>query len=386
MRLDQLEQHLKQRRPVAEANVAAKIKDPAIIKRLGIAMKHDGTLPKASIAKLGPKPDDQSILALWSTMLDKSLSSTDYGDLSQDGKFDEWLTRLYINGAADYEDINGEGGDALGAWKALSIRGKLKPAHQDFNKFKALRQIQQIVRDRDYQSELRKIKDAEVIEKHKREKKEVTLVDNERFLVVMPFNYGACYTFNNSNGYQANFCTGSSSGLSWFERYSPEGPIISIFDKENPDNKDGKWQMHMPTNQLQNGDQDRRGDMRWNDERFAELFPGLMKQIVDGMTANAEDIKTSSQDIVKGGYDVAAAVADIKKKAPLSYASKVGNEEEPEAEQDSNDGPGTYLVTQIASGRQARIDGESRADIIQKLTTRYPDSTEADYTIEKAQA
>ena len=202
----------------------------------------------------------------------------------------------------------------------------------------------------------------------------------------MPFNYGACYTFNNSNGYQANFCTGSSSGLSWFERYSPEGPIISIFDKENPDNKDGKWQMHMPTNQLQNGDQDRRGDMRWNDERFAELFPGLMKQIVDGMTANAEDIKTSSQDIVKGGYDVAAAVADIKKKAPLSFASKVGNEEEPEAEQDSNEGPGTYLVTQIASGRQARIDGESRADIIQKLTTRYPDSTEADYTIEKAQA
>jgi hypothetical protein len=386
MRLDQLEQHLKKRRPVAEANVAAKIKDPAIIKRLGIAMKHDGTLPKSSIAKLGPKPDDQSILALWSTMLDKSLSSTDYGDLSQDGKFDEWLTRLYINGAADYEDINGEGGDALGAWKALSIRGKLKPTHQDFNKFKALRQIQQIVRDRDYQSELRKIKDAEVIEKHKREKKEVTLVDNERFLVVMPFNYGACYTFNNSNGYQANFCTGSSSGLSWFERYSPEGPIISIFDKENPDNKDGKWQMHMPTNQLQNGDQDRRGDMRWNDERFAELFPGLMKQIVDGMTANAEDIKTSSQDIVKGGYDVAAAVADIKKKAPLSFASKVGNEEEPEAEQDSNEGPGTYLVTQIASGRQARIDGESRADIIQKLTTRYPDSTEADYTIEKAQA
>jgi len=386
MRLDQLEQHLKKRRPVAEANVAAKIKDPKTIKMLGIAMRHDGTLPKSSIAKLGPKPEDESILALWSTMLDKSLSSTDYGDLSQDGKFDEWLTRLYINGAADYEDINGEGGDALGAWKALSIRGKLKPAHQDFNKFKALRQIQQIVRDRDYQSELRKIKDAEVIEKHKREKKEVTLVDNERFLVVMPFNYGACYTFNNSNGYQANFCTGSSSGLSWFERYSPEGPIISIFDKENPDNKDGKWQMHMPTNQLQNGDQDRRGDMRWNDERFAELFPGLMKQIVDGMTANAEDIKTSSQDIVKGGYDVAAAVADIKKKAPLSFASKVGNEEEPEAEQDPNEGPGTYLVTQIASGRQARIDGESRADIIQKLTTRYPDSTEADYTIEKAQA
>jgi hypothetical protein len=74
----------------------------------------------------------------------------------------------------------------------------------------------------------------------------------------------------------------------------------------------------------------------------------------------------------------------------LSYASKVGGEEEPEAEPgaevNANDGPGTYLVTQIASGRQARIDGENLADIINKLTTRYPDSTEADYRIEKQQA
>jgi len=386
MRLEQLEQHLKKRRPVAEANVASKIKDPKTIKMLGIAMRHDGTLPKHAVAKLGPKPDDQSILALWSEMLDKSLQSTDYGDLSQDGKFDEWLTRLYTNGQADYEDINGEGGDALGAWKALSIRSKLKEPHQDFNKFKSLRQIQQLVRDPAYRDELRKIKDAEVIEKHKREKKEVTLIDDDRFLVVVPFNYGACYTFNNSNGYQANFCTGSSSGLTWFQRYAPDGPIVSIYDKENPDNKDGKWQMHLPTNQLQNGDQDNRGNMPRNDERFAELFPGLMKRIADAMAANAEDIKTASKDIANGGYDVASAVADIKKKAPLSYASSVETDEpEPEAEEDPNDGPGTYIVTQNASGKTARIPGESRQDIITKLTARYPDSTEADYTIEKAQ-
>jgi len=368
---------------IFEANVASKIKDPKTIKMLGIAMRHDGSLPKHSIAKLGPKPDDQSILALWSEMLDNSLRSTDYGDLSQDGKFDEWLTRLYINGQADYEDINGEGGDALGAWKALSIRGKLKEPHQDFNKFKSLRQIQQLVRDSTYRDELRKIKDAEVIEKHKREKKEVTLVDDERFLVVIPFNYGACYTFNNSNGYQANFCTGSSSGLSWFNNYAPDGPIVSIFDKENPDTKDGKWQMHLPTNQLQNGNQDNRGNMPRNDERFAELFPGLMKKIADSMTAHADEIKEASKDIARGGYDVAAAVADIKKKAPLSYASAV-EKDEPEDEQDPDSTPGTYIVTQIASGRSARIQGESKQDVIQKVLTRYPDSSEADYSFERA--
>ena len=369
---------------VLEANVAAKLKDPKMVKMLSIAMRHDSSLPKDRVARLGPKPSDEEIVQLWSDLLDSSLSSTDYGDLSADGKFDEWLTRMYTNGVADYEDINGEGGDALGAWKALSIRGKLAEKHQDFNKFKNLRQIQQIVQSRDYRDELRRIKDAEVIEKHKREKKETTLIDDERFLITLPYNYGACYSFNNAHGYNASFCTGSSSGQRWFERYAPEGPIISIFDKQNQEDENGKWQMHAPTGQMNNGNQSL--SYSAGDKKFAELFPGLMKEIIAAVKANAEEIKTNSVDIVRGGYDVNAAIAEIKSKLPASYASeKEKPEAEPEAEQDPNDGPGMYTVTQTASGKTARIEGESRQDIITKLTTRYPDSTEADYTIEKVQ-
>lgn len=375
---------MKLKQIIVEANIAAKIKDPKTMKMLSIAMRHDSTLPKTSLAKLGPKPTDEQILGLWSEILDKSLSSTDYGDLSADGKFDDWLTRLYMNGVVDFEDINGEGGDALGAWKALSIRGKLKEPHQDFNKFKSLKQIQAIVQNRDYREELRRIKDAETIEKHKREKKETVLIDNDRFLITLPYNYGACYNFNNAHGFNASFCTGSSSGARWFDRYAPEGPIISIFDKQNQEDENGKWQMHAPTGQMNNGNQTlsyTRGD-----QKFAELFPGLMKEIITAIQSKADEIKQNSTDIVRGGYDIPKAIADIKDRLPYSYASEVEKDEpeaEPEAEQDPNDGPGTYLVTQNASGRQARIEGESRQDIITKLTTRYPDSTEADYTIEK---
>lgn len=362
---------------VQEANVAAKIKDPKTIKMLGIAMRHDATLPRAKVAALGPKPTDEDILKLWSELLDASLRATDYGDISQDGKFDEWLTRMYINGVADYEDINGEGGDALGAWKALSIRGKLTDKHQDFNKFKNLQQIQAIIQDRQYREELRKIKDAEVIEKHKREKKETTLIDDDRFLVTVPYNYGACYNFNNAHGFNASFCTGSSSGATWFNRYADEGPIISVFDKQNPDDVNGKWQIHAPTNQINNGNQSVR-----RDERFAELFPGLMKRIADAIQQNAEELKKNSTEIVSGGYDAAKAVADLKNKFPLSYAS---GEKEPESEQDIDATPGTYVVTQTASGRSARIEGESKQDVINKVLQRYPDSTEADYTFVRAE-
>jgi hypothetical protein len=378
MKLDQLEQHLKNRRPVAEANVAAKIKDPKTIKMLSIAMRHDSTLPKAKVAALGTKPTDEDTLKLWSDMLDASLRSTNYGDISQDGKFDEWLTRMYINGVVDYEDINGEGGDALGAWKALSVRGKLAEKHQDFNKFQSLRAIQVIVNDMQYRNELRKIKDAEVIEKHKKEKKELTIVDDDRYIAVIPFNYGSCYTFNNSAGFPASFCTGSSSGLTWFNRYAKDGAIISVVDKNNTDDVNGKWQIHAVTNQINNGDQSVR-----KDEVFANLFPGLMKKIIAGMQANAAEINASSTELMSGGYDISQEVDLLKRRFPLSYASS--EEPEADAEQDPNDGPGTYSVTQNASGRTARIEGESRADIINKLTTRYPDSSEADYTIEKVQ-
>ncbi len=373
MKLDQI---------VLEANIAAKLKDPKMIKMLGIAVRHDGTLPRDKIAKLGPKPDDQALLQLWSEMLDSSLSNTDYGDLSQDSKFDDWLTRLYVNGVVDYEDINGEGGDALGAWKALSIRGKLKEPHQDFNKFKNLRQIQNIVQTREYRDELRKIKDAETIEKHKREKKETTLIDNDRFLVTLPYNYGACYTFNNSEGYQASFCTGSSSGLRWFNNYAPDGPIISIVDKENQDDVNGKWQMHAPTGQMNNGNQSlsySRGD-----QKFAELFPGLMKDIIKAIQSKGDEIKKNSVEITSGGYDIEKSISQIKDRLPYSYASEAPKKDEPEEEPTDNDeGPGTFLVTLSSNGRTARIEGDSKEDVINKVITRHPALTRDDFTVER---
>jgi len=364
---------------VLEANIAAKLKDPKTVKMLGIAMRHDSTIPKNKLAALGTKPSDEDILKLWSELLDASLRATDYGDLSADGKFDDWLTRMYINGVADYEDINGEGGDALGAWKALSTRGKLKQPHQDFNKFKNLRQIQTIVRDRDYQNELRRIKDSETIEKHKREKKELTLIDDDKFYITMPFNYGACYTFNNSQGYQASFCTGSSSGLTWFNRYAPDGPIISIIDKDNMDDVNGKWQMHAPTGQMNNGNQS--VTYSSGDKKFAELFPGVMKKIISAMKSKAAEIKDGSTEIVSGGYDVEKAVSDIKDRLPHSYASEAKEEKK---DDDENSGPGTYIVTLNRTGKQARVEGDSADDVFGKIQERHPSINREDVTIEKA--
>ena len=353
------------------------------------------------IAKLGPKPNDMDVINAWSELLDNSLRVNNYGDLSADGKFDEWLTRLYINGIADYEDINGEGGDALGAWKALSTRGKLRPEDQDFNKFKSIKQLQRIRNDIKYREELTRIKDQEHVEKMKREAKSVTILDNNRFNVIVPLNYGSCYSRDKAGGYVPTFCTSSSQGLRWFNNYAPDGIIVNVVDKENLDEVDGKWQFHAATNQIVRGDQERRHDVSYNDGRFAELFPGLMKEIVAGLQSSAEEIKNGSKELTPGGYDVAKEIDLIKSKYPKALASSEKEPEpeeeppqdEPEAEQPQNEPepeaedpdttPGTWLVTQSASGNTARIPGESLTDIHGKLLRKYPDSTIDDYTYVK---
>lgn len=388
---------------LTEANVASKLKDANIIRQLIIAMNHDKTLPKSAVAKLGPRPTQSDVVELWSAILDRALSDTSYGNISQDGKFDQWLTKLYYQGVVDFEEIDGEGGDALGAWKALSKRRLLKPEHQDFNTFKNLKQIQRIVGDDKYRSELRRIKDSAELEKHKRDKKESVIVDTPKYLAIIPYNYGSCYTFNNSIGKIASFCTGSSSGLRWFARYAPDGPIVSIIDKENPDDKNGKWQFHAPTNQLVNADQDDRYSVPRNDARFAKLFPGLMKSIVAGIAAHADEIKKGSQDLTHGGYDIARSIEQIKSEYPLSYASvppenkkpdQTGQQTlEPQADQpvatapavqngqQVDNGPGVYRASN-ANGNSREFTGDNLEDIRTQLRARYPNSNIDTLTIE----
>ena len=311
---------------LTEADISTNImKDPKLAKMLAIAVRHDRTFPKNEIADMGPRPTVADYVQSWSKLVNQTLANNQYGDLSKGGKFDNWLLKLYINHAIDYEDLNGEGGDALGAWQALNTRGLLKKPDQDFNKFPSLRSLQQAMERDEYTNTLRRIKDAEALEKHKRTRKEIVLLDNDRFHVIMPLNYGACYTFNNQTGHMGNFCTGGSSGLNWFNNYAPDGPIISIVDKQNIDNKNGKWQLHAPTSQLVNSTQDQRYNRIGADTEFSKRFPGLMKDIVRAIAEKASEIKQGSKEISPpDGYDIRESIKQIIAKYPISYKSTPG--------------------------------------------------------------
>ena len=315
-----------------EADITDRIaRDPQRSKMLNIAWKHDKSLPHDVVARLGPKPDERALAKAWSDMLERVLERTNYGDLSRDMKYADWLTKLYTSGAADWEDISGEGGDALGAWHALSTRSLLKPQDQDLNKFKTLGNLyNRIRRQGSYDAELTRIKNATEIAKMKKDARDVVLVDDGKYWAAIPMNYGACYVFNNS-GHISNFCTGGSSGANWFKNYAPNGPIVTVVDKANINDENGKWQFHAPTSQIVNSVQDRRYDREWNDTQFATRFPGLMRKIVNSMLSHKAEIEAMSKETLGKPYNVNQAIEQIKEKFPKSFASKA--KDEPEADE-----------------------------------------------------
>jgi hypothetical protein len=325
---------------IAEANAAVKVlKDPKRAKMLAIAIRHDHSVPHNAVAKLGPKPTDEYIVKLWSELLDQSLDlsrrSPTKPNLSADGRFDDWLTRLYINGAVDFEDINGEGGDALWKWLTLHNGGVLKPQDQDFNRFESIQQLSNRMSNGFYRGALDRLKNQAEIQKLKKLAKMVTVYKDERFTCIVPLNYGATAVFNNADGFQANFCTGGSGGISWFRNYAPDGIIVCVLDAKNVDTKWGKWQFHAATRQIVNAQQDNRGDTSGNDQKFAELFPGLMKKIIAGIQDKADEIQKASDTvdngftdnrdrpskIIDGGYNIPKEIQRIERTFPISTAS-----------------------------------------------------------------
>lgn len=266
--------------------------DPRMSNLLSIAFKLDGTVPKNSIAKLGPRPTNAEIIELLSERVSESLANTTYGDAS-DSKYSEWIARLYAGGGIDFEDLIAKLPDEIGGFRALSIRNQLPSEWNDINKFRSHAMLTHFLSR--YKEKLKKIQNEAKVQQAKRDQKYITLIDNDKFSVIIALNYGACYVFNMGEGVIANFCTGSSSGLYYFGNYSSRGPIIMIFNKKNPDTADSKWQLNAETHQFMNAPQHKNGFSNSGRE-FGTLYPGLMKKIVKELLDNRAKIEEKGRE------------------------------------------------------------------------------------------
>lgn len=320
------------------AENTAKIRDPN--KMLALRFWSDNTVPVRIISRLGRlnlnNPADTAKLAQsWYDALETTLSNNYILNVRLQSEYPsivKWLTDRYIQGNMDFEDAVGQAVDYVAKWLALknqpaNVRHPTKSFNTDIFQFRTLDQLKLLINDRHYENVLTNLINTAQTQKMKKEARAITLIDNDRFNVTIPLNYGACFIFNHELGVNANYCTGSSS-THWARTYLNQGPLIDILDKNNLESINGKWQIHAETNQIYNARQERH--MIINDDNptavksevyFARVFPGLLKEIGRAMLNKADEIKTVTKDlkIAAEGYDVEEEVEKLQARFPTAW-------------------------------------------------------------------
>jgi len=302
-------------------------------KFLALRMFSDVTFPRHEIARLGKvnvnNPEDLNrVSELWDSSLDRTVREAyESGGMSinmlnqrEYPTIKNWLTNVYIRGLDDYEDISGQGLAWLSEW--LMVKNNLKSRHAanispnlksrfptDLNRISDLEQLESIVSS-SWVSNLREaIRKEAALKRMQAQAKEYVLLDNDKFRITIPLNYGGCYMFNFGPGVPGTYCTGSSTGEYWFDNYKREDLIIDILDKHNLPSADGKWQIHGSSGQVKNAKQERWHNVQ--DERYnsVEYFKRLYPELVRGLPNLINHQRDKIDSAIAEYYDSSVSAA-----------------------------------------------------------------------------
>lgn len=253
--------------------------EPKLVKMLSIAMKHDDTLPSAVFGALGVNPSPERTIEIWAKLLAK-MNNFDGRPLSADGKFYGWVTKIYAAGSVNWENLYSRARDHIDSYYLLQRRNLLKPAHMDLNAFGSYGEFETAMTG--YRGVLKKIKEEERIKNLTKDAKSITILDNDKYVVVVPLNYGASCKFARSEGEFANWCTGTTSSDHYFGHYSRQGPLVIFYAKDDPR---AKYQLHAPSDQFKDIK-----DEEINRKAFAQKYPDAMNDIVNGLMQHVAEL------------------------------------------------------------------------------------------------
>jgi hypothetical protein len=174
----------------------------------------------------------------------------------------------------------------------------------DLNRLRDLEDLEQVM-TKPWVNDLReKLKKEASLKRMQAQVKEYVLLDNDRFRITIPLNYGGCYMFNFGPGVPGTYCTGSSTGEHWFDRYKQEDLIIDILDKQNLESPDGKWQIHGESYQVKNAVQQSEHYIKRpgysekfsSNQYFKKLFPELVELLPKLVYDQRVEIDKAIQD------------------------------------------------------------------------------------------
>lgn len=202
-------------------------------------------------------------------------------DPTTNKKYTQWLGRLFASDpATKLEDITSTIAEYLHKFNTLSRKKLLKPEHGDINRFKNLKAFMDT------------LDQYELPEDDSNKGKATKAYSDNDVTVIIPEDEAAACQY----GRQTRWCTAATRGINYFDQYNKDGPLYILIPK-SPNHQGEKYQLHFPSQQFMN-ENDEQQNLGWIiKQRFPklyELFEKLQPEYVKGIIelASDEDIGT----------------------------------------------------------------------------------------------
>lgn len=223
-----------------------------------------------------------------------ALERLEKADPTTNKKYTQWLARMFASDPfTKMEDIRSTGAEYLYKFNILSSKKLLKPEHGDINRFKNLKTFMDV------------LDQYELPEDDQAKGKAEKLYSDNTVTVVHPEDEAAACAY----GRQTRWCTAATRGVNYFDHYDRQGPLYILIPK-SPEIDGEKYQLHFPSGQFMNED----------DEQvplvplITERFPGLLEFFKSREPKALNDlIELAPDDVLKPILDkIADIMSDVE--------------------------------------------------------------------------
>jgi hypothetical protein len=194
-------------------------------------------------------------------MIDKILSAIEEKDPTPNKAYTPWLAKVYAKGGLKMEDMNRR--NLLGIYDIGKRRRMIKSEHNDINRFKTYKDFEDTMIN---QYDLDKIEGGD--KKKEEEKGKASKVyEDGNVLVVVPEDEAAACRY----GRGTRWCTAATQGKNYFDYYNNQGKMYILIPKK-PRHEGEKYQLHFPSGQFMNEEDEEINLYVLLTKRFPELY------------------------------------------------------------------------------------------------------------------
>lgn len=223
-------------------------------------------------ATMIPDITQSQILQMRNLALNSILADLESKDPTANKQYTQWLARMYMQLTWYMEDLNRN--NMLGLYHLAKQRRMIDPNFADINKFKSYAAFEDYMQTLDLDKIEGKSKKA-VDQGDPSAQQQI--FENDQVKVIVPLTeQEACRI-----GRGTRWCTAATRGNNLFKNYSDQGPLYVLLPKQ-PSYNGEKYQIHFPTEQFMDAQDNPVDPKSLLNERFPGLFD-VFKKIYPGI-------------------------------------------------------------------------------------------------------